>query len=86
LQGSDSEQGLGDPLHRAAAARDEKRFLGASWRARAIASRCCCVERLHGARSEVRAASRERLRREGRIAEIRIFEHDQYALDAYLEG
>jgi len=24
--------------------------------------------------------------RDGRIAEIRIFEHDQYAVDAYLEG
>jgi uncharacterized protein len=44
-------------------------------------------ERLHGARGELvlRRANVYTVR-DGRIAEIRIFEHDQYALDAYLEG
>jgi uncharacterized protein len=43
-------------------------------------------ERLAGARGELllRRANVYTVR-EGRIAEIRIFEHDQYALDKYLE-
>jgi uncharacterized protein len=44
-------------------------------------------ERLSGARGELllRRANVYTVR-DGRIAEIRIFEHDQYAVDAYLEG
>lgn len=44
-------------------------------------------ERLHGGRGELvlRRANVYTVR-DGRIAEIRIFEHDQYAVDAYLEG
>jgi uncharacterized protein len=44
-------------------------------------------ERLHGAGGELvlRRANVYTVR-DGRIAEIRIFEHDQYAVDAYLEG
>jgi uncharacterized protein len=43
-------------------------------------------ERLLGARGELvlRRANVYTVR-DGRIAEIRIFEHDQYAIDAYLE-
>jgi uncharacterized protein len=44
-------------------------------------------ERLRGARGELilRRANVYTVR-DGRISEIRIFEHDQYAVDAYLEG
>jgi ketosteroid isomerase-like protein len=44
-------------------------------------------ERLRGARGELvlRRANVYTVR-DGRIAEIRIFEHDQYAVDAYLAG
>ena len=44
-------------------------------------------ERLRGAGGELvlRRANVYTIR-DGRIAEIRIFEHDQYAVDAYLEG
>jgi ketosteroid isomerase-like protein len=44
-------------------------------------------ERLRGPRGELllRRANVYTVRA-GRIAEIRIFEHDQYAVDAYLEG
>jgi ketosteroid isomerase-like protein len=44
-------------------------------------------ERLSGAHGELvlRRANVYTIR-DGRIAEIHIFEHDQYAVDAYLEG
>jgi uncharacterized protein len=44
-------------------------------------------ERLRGRRGELvlRRANLYTVR-DGRIAEIRIFEHDQYAVDGYLEG
>lgn len=44
-------------------------------------------ERLRGARGElVMRRANVYTVRDGRIAEIRIYEHDQYAVDAYLEG